>query len=88
MVPAGGTRDDIAGWKLAAAGGLSGMAYWTAFYPADTVKSQWQTNPALQNKGFLEIFRHIARTEGVRGLYKVRQGRKIFSALCFFRFEV
>ena len=73
MAPPGGTADDIAGWKNAVAGGFSGMAYWTAFYPADTVKSQQQTNPKLNNQGFATILKHIYKTEGFRGLYKVRR---------------
>jgi len=70
MVPVGGTRDDVPGWKSAIAGGFSGMAYWTAFYPAYTVKSQMQTDPKAANKSFVEVFRHITRTQGFRGLYK------------------
>jgi hypothetical protein len=71
MAPPGGTADDIPGWKNAVAGGFSGMAYWTAFYPADTVKSQQQTNPKLNGQNFATTLQHIYRTEGFRALYKV-----------------
>jgi solute carrier family 25 (mitochondrial carnitine/acylcarnitine transporter), member 20/29 len=57
---------------LQLAGGLSGMAYWTAFFPADTVKSCMQTEPALAQKGFFATFGHIYRTHGLRALYSVR----------------
>ena len=38
------------------AGGFSGAAYWSAFYPADTVKSKIQTDPKLKNAKFLDVF--------------------------------
>ena len=46
------------------------MGYWTAFYPADTVKSLIQTNPGHHGKGFLETFTAVYQTQGVRGLYR------------------
>ena len=49
---------------------LAGVGYWTAFYPADTVKSMIQTNPEYFGKGFTETMRHVYRKEGVRGLYR------------------
>lgn len=52
-------------------GGMSGFWYWTAFFPADTVKSKIQTTPALKNKSFGEVFLKVAKEEGARGLYKV-----------------
>eukprot|EP00730_Choanoeca_flexa_P018774 TRINITY_DN9148_c1_g2_i1.p1 TRINITY_DN9148_c1_g2~~TRINITY_DN9148_c1_g2_i1.p1 ORF type:complete len:268 (+),score=38.45 TRINITY_DN9148_c1_g2_i1:202-1005(+) len=70
FVPEGKTKDDVAPWKFALAGGLSGMAYWTAGFPADTVKSQMQTNPKLQGVGFLTVLRNIVAKQGVAGLYR------------------
>eukprot|EP00501_MAST-03F_sp_TOSAG23-6_P001998 GSMAST32.ASY1.ANO1.2083.1 assembled CDS len=55
------------------AGASAGVAYWTAFFPADVVKSRIQTghlknsNP---NPTFYSVLRHIYLTEGFRGLYK------------------
>jgi hypothetical protein len=51
-------------------GAGAGVAYWTAFYPADTVKSLVQTHPDYIGRGFIESFQKIVRTEGYRGLYK------------------
>jgi len=51
-------------------GALAGVSYWTAFYPADTVKSYMQTNPQLLRKGFLTTLKDIYRQEGIRGLYR------------------
>lgn len=48
------------------------MAYWTAFFPADVIKSRLQTDAKLAGKSFSEVFLHLFRTEGFRALYKVR----------------
>ena len=53
------------------AGGVSGMSYWTAFFPADTVKSRIQTDPKLANESFTSIFKMIYKEGGARALYKV-----------------
>jgi len=47
------------------------MAYWTAFFPADVVKSRLQTDAALSGKSFGDVFLHLFRTEGFKALYKV-----------------
>jgi hypothetical protein len=49
---------------------LAGVGYWTAFYPADTVKSMIQTNSDHRGKRFVETFQHVYRAEGIRGLYR------------------
>ena len=48
------------------------MAYWSAFYPADTVKTEMQTREAgaAPPKSFFSTFRDIYRTSGIRGLYR------------------
>eukprot|EP00045_Choanoeca_perplexa_P016574 m.224715 g.224715 ORF g.224715 m.224715 type:complete len:304 (-) comp17298_c0_seq1:1640-2551(-) len=70
MTPEGGHRDDVPGAKIALAGGVSGMAYWTAGFPADTVKSKMQTDINLRGSSFLQVFRSIVAKEGVLGLYR------------------
>ena len=49
------------------------MAYWGAFYPADTVKSEIQTMttlPADRGRSLvLYTFRRIYRAQGIAGLY-------------------
>ena len=49
---------------------MAGVAYWTAFYPADTVKSHIQTNPKHADQSFVQTFNYVYRTEGLRGLYR------------------
>ena len=48
------------------------MAYWSAFYPADTVKTEMQTRQtgSAPAKSFFSTFRDIYRASGLRGLYR------------------
>ena len=68
-IPEGGTKDDLSPMVNVGAGAASGVAYWTAFYPADTIKSQIQTNPALARQGIAATGRRIWARGGLRGLY-------------------
>ena len=68
-IPEGGTKADLSPWINLYAGVASGVAYWTAFYPADTVKSQIQTNPEFASQSFFSTFRKIYQRAGVKGLY-------------------
>jgi hypothetical protein len=49
-------------------GVLAGMAYWTAFYPADTIKSLQQTHPSYANKTFSDCFVTLYRQGGGGGM--------------------
>jgi hypothetical protein len=69
-IPEGGTKADVSPTVFLGAGALSGVSYWTAFYPADTVKSQIQTNPEFSGAGFLTTMRSIYQREGIAGLYR------------------
>eukprot|EP00052_Salpingoeca_macrocollata_P012586 m.97921 g.97921 ORF g.97921 m.97921 type:complete len:294 (+) comp18549_c0_seq3:103-984(+) len=60
--------DELKPYETMVSGGLAGMAYWTAFYPADTVKTAMQVSSG--DRGFVAIFRHILREEGFTALYK------------------
>ena len=70
MIPEGGTKADLGPSAHLLGGASAGVAYWTAFYPADTVKSYIQTNPNHAGKGFIKVFRSIYAREGVKGLYR------------------
>jgi hypothetical protein len=71
MIPAGGTRADLKGWQNMAAGAMAGKAYWTAFFPADTVKSRMQSaDPTATTRSFVWWLRHLYATTGLRGLYR------------------
>jgi hypothetical protein len=70
MIPQGGTKADLGPSAHLLGGALSGIGYWTAFYPADTVKSLIQTNPDHVGKGFIETMLNVIKREGIRGLYR------------------
>ena len=70
LTPEGGTKADLGTSAHLAGGALSGIAYWTAFYPADTVKSQIQTNPDFAQSSFARTFMSIYRNEGFAALYR------------------
>jgi len=70
MIPEGGTKSDLGPPAHLLGGALAGVMYWTAFYPADTVKSMIQTNPDHSGKGFAETFCSMYEKEGLKGLYR------------------
>eukprot|EP01147_Barroeca_monosierra_P004729 gene4729-6826_t len=76
----GKTRDSLAWYHNAFAGGVSGMTYWTAFYPADTVKTLQQSLPQYQQQSFISVFRNVYKQSGIRGLYKVNYLLRISAA--------
>ncbi|KAG7359598.1 mitochondrial carrier protein [Nitzschia inconspicua] len=70
MIPPGGTKSDLGPGAHLLGGALAGVGYWTAFYPADTIKSLIQVHPDHSGRGFFEIFKTVLQEEGVRGLYR------------------
>eukprot|EP00026_Physarum_polycephalum_P011816 Phypoly_transcript_12060.p1 GENE.Phypoly_transcript_12060~~Phypoly_transcript_12060.p1 ORF type:complete len:130 (+),score=10.68 Phypoly_transcript_12060:775-1164(+) len=68
LVPPGQAKNDLPMWKLMIAGSMSGIAYWTAFFPADVIKTQAQTNNG-PNQSFFRAFVDIVQRQGVQGLY-------------------
>ena len=65
MIPEGGTKKDVGTSTHLLGGAMAGMSYWTAFYPADTVKSALQTNPDFAKKSFIQTFLGIYKNEGM-----------------------
>jgi solute carrier family 25 carnitine/acylcarnitine transporter 20/29 len=54
------------------AGGASGICFWLSCYPIDVVKNKIQAAPdtwPAKYSGLTGAFRHILRTEGIRGLF-------------------
>eukprot|EP00949_MAST-11_sp_MAST-11-sp1_P001371 g1371.t1 len=70
MVPEGGTKADLGASAHLLGGAAAGVAYWTAFYPADTVKSHVQTNPNFARSSFWTTLKGVYASEGVAGLYR------------------
>ena len=70
QIPEGGTKRDLGMSTHLMGGAAAGVAYWTAFYPADTVGSQMRANPEYASRKFMDIFRDVYKREGARGLYR------------------
>mmetsp|Transcript_16729 Transcript_16729/g.35189 ORF Transcript_16729/g.35189 Transcript_16729/m.35189 type:complete len:339 (-) Transcript_16729:163-1179(-) len=70
QIPEGGTKRDLTTSTHLLGGASAGVAYWTAFYPADTIGSQLRANPQYASKGFTEVFLDVYKREGLRGLYR------------------
>eukprot|EP00759_Apiculatamorpha_spiralis_P056097 PhF_6_TR7959/c0_g1_i2/m.12052 len=64
-----GRRQDLALYKVALAGGIAGFSYWTAFFPADVVKTRIQVDKEYANHNLLRGLRDVYREGGVRALY-------------------
>jgi len=69
MLKPGQSKEDLPLWKLTASGSISGVLYWLAFFPADVIKSQLQTESAGREK-FWSVFSKIRKTDGLPGLYR------------------
>lgn len=80
--------------SLIVAGGLAGASFWAAVYPTDVVKSVIQVDDYNNPKysGFMDAFRKIQKTEGIKGLYKgfgPAMARSVpANAACFLAYEV
>mmetsp|Transcript_6818 Transcript_6818/g.12341 ORF Transcript_6818/g.12341 Transcript_6818/m.12341 type:complete len:188 (+) Transcript_6818:158-721(+) len=70
QIPEGGTKRDLTTSTHLLGGASAGVAYWTAFYPADTIGSQLRANPQYASKGFTQVFLDVYKREGWRGLYR------------------
>jgi hypothetical protein len=70
FTPAGGTKDDCAWYAFPLSGGVGGFFYWTIFYPADTVKTRMQTDPAYLKMGVFRGMGAMYRVGGVAALYR------------------
>mmetsp|Transcript_33639 Transcript_33639/g.78794 ORF Transcript_33639/g.78794 Transcript_33639/m.78794 type:complete len:215 (-) Transcript_33639:14-658(-) len=71
LTPSGKTKDDLPPYYIAAAGAMGGIAYWSAFFPADVVKSKMQTGALPEGvSSFAQTFKWLHRKEGIRGLYR------------------
>lgn len=65
----GETAENLPFWKILLAGGFGGVGYWTAFFPADVVKTKMQTSAEFQQMGLWRGMGYTYRTQGVAGLY-------------------
>lgn len=69
MTPAGASPDDLPLWKLMLAGGVGGVCYWTAFFPADVVKTRMQIDPTYLKLGLARGLGQLYKEGGRAALY-------------------
>lgn len=65
----GKTKDDCAWYAYPISGGVGGFWYWTAFYPADTVKTRMQLDSKYQQMGLFRGIANMCKEGGVSALY-------------------
>jgi solute carrier family 25 carnitine/acylcarnitine transporter 20/29 len=65
----GQTKSDLSVKQLAFAGGCGGVMFWTAFFPADVVKTRVQVNDEYRSMGFLRSMAVIYKRGGMAALY-------------------
>jgi ornithine carrier protein len=78
-------KDQLSALELMVAGGTAGMAYHITFFPADVIKSVYQTQPAVptsssssvadgsgtgQQLKWRDVVRSVVRRDGIRGFYQ------------------
>lgn len=70
LIPPGGTKKDLGTGVHLFGGALSGVTYWTVFYPADTIKSYIQTDPRFTSSSIYQVGAGIYKEHGFSGLYR------------------
>ncbi|GET87372.1 mitochondrial ornithine carrier protein-like protein [Leishmania tarentolae] len=70
MTPEGMPTKSLPLWKLMVAGGCSGVAFWTALYPLDVVKTRIQVDPPYEKLRLWEAIMRVYQSEGLRSLYR------------------
>lgn len=80
MTPAGASTESLTMWQRMFAGGCSGVAFWTVFYPSDVVKTRIQVDPAY---GSLSMWRAMAKLYREGGLPVLYRGWTLTAARSF-----
>ena len=70
MTPAGHSVSELPLYKLMFAGGCSGVAFWTVFFPADVVKTRMQVDAQYGKTNFINALVMQYREGGVQSLYR------------------
>lgn len=68
--PPGKSKDACPWYAFPIAGGIGGLMYWTAFFPADVVKTLMQTDKEYATLGFVAGLKQLYKEGGVRALYR------------------
>ncbi|RNF03459.1 mitochondrial carrier protein [Trypanosoma rangeli] len=69
LTPPGGSTAELSPCRLMFAGGCSGVAFWTVFFPADVVKTRVQLDPCFSHYSFGKALRVLYAEGGLQALY-------------------
>ena len=69
MTPVGSSTENLSIWQRMFAGGCSGVAFWTIFYPSDVVKTRIQVDPAYSQLSMWRAMARLYREGGMKILY-------------------
>ncbi|GIZ01145.1 mitochondrial ornithine transporter 1 [Caerostris extrusa] len=64
----GKSKDEIGLFRTIIAGGIGGVSFWVAIFPADVIKSRLQISKT--NDSTIEVTKQLIRKDGFRALYK------------------
>ncbi|XP_015930559.1 mitochondrial ornithine transporter 1 [Parasteatoda tepidariorum] len=68
LTPTGKKKEDIGLLQTSIAGGIGGVCFWLAIFPADVIKSRIQISTS--SSSMVLITREIIHADGVKALYK------------------
>ncbi len=63
-------KSDLSSWEIAFCGSCAGVAYWSAFYPADVVKTRIQGSISKKKLTLWTGLKSIYKNEGLAALYR------------------
>ncbi|GFY56609.1 mitochondrial ornithine transporter 1, partial [Trichonephila inaurata madagascariensis] len=68
LTPKGKSKDEIGLLRTVIAGGIGGVSFWVAIFPADVIKSRLQISKS--NDSTVAVTKELIRKEGFKALYK------------------
>lgn len=69
FTPNGKTREDAPWYGFLCSGAIGGLAYWSAMYPIDVVKTKMQVDNHFNKMGFVRTMSQTWKAGGVKALY-------------------
>merc|ERR1712045_171995 len=70
LVSEGSSRSELSIGSTIFAGGMAGIFNWSVALPPDVLKSRLQSAPEGQFKNTMDVFRHLMKEQGPKGLFK------------------
>ena len=91
LVPDGRSQSEFSIMRTILAGGMAGIFQWSIALPVDVLKTRLQSAPEGQFKNTRDVFKHLMKEQGPKGLFKgagpVMTRAFPANACCFLGFE-